>query len=645
LEYGVLTWLCSDEERAAQVSQMGRIYTLCMQVVVYLGPDVAPLLPEGKYPRRARLQEVGVKDVGEVSGVRGVRELLQRRYFSRLWVVQELILSPRVVIRIGDVDFQSDGATSGHLWKAESGGLTAWVQHTSKGAPLDLDLLQVMRLTFSTACADPRDRLFGIMGIMSDQSWILQPDYSRPVQEVFIGLFAYLVIVKGMRNLLTFGSGVSGPPSVPSWVPDWESWDTWEAVFAPTNPLGERKRLASSDHSMPVLARDRPPFYQFVFTLPPQGYGRPASHSQEAAFHVHATTGALKIRMVRLLTLSSVPEVVGDLEGAVETLFEARCGEYSIYLTSVHRLDKVVEPGSDHLYIFPLDEGDGIPSLYILRGTDGPGRDTVRLVAICDEVFFCSGSLRDNSEPNEKRDDFPSNPRWEGPFLAARLNPPEEPSDDGYFESRIYLDELYWTLGDVIERAQAWLETPLDQYSDEEQLLFPPKYGDNLQRKDIARVYYLALLEDDFNKLVGAYMSYITEECAAEIRDHHLIFRVPVDKWDGSRRANEHGMAREWVLWDLKEDPNAWLLGSAPVTLEMRLSRTGVRIMLRRIHKDRVPCLARAAIRRTGQPLEQLLSRKATEADYPVRVPTCPEAEELMDNGAGYGAEEFVNII
>ncbi|KAK4119560.1 hypothetical protein N657DRAFT_637215 [Parathielavia appendiculata] len=101
----------------------GRIYASCTQVVVYLGLDVAPVLPEGRYLRRAKLRKFGSKDIEQASGVRGVKELLQGRYFSRLWVVQELILSPQVVIRIGEVDIQADGTTTGNQWGSEPGSL------------------------------------------------------------------------------------------------------------------------------------------------------------------------------------------------------------------------------------------------------------------------------------------------------------------------------------------------------------------------------------------------------------------------------------------------------------------------------------------------------------------------------------------
>ncbi|KAK4234976.1 hypothetical protein C8A03DRAFT_37191 [Achaetomium macrosporum] len=134
-------------------------------VVVYLGPDAAPLLPPGRYPRRARLRDLGTGEFKDVGGTKGIHGLLQRRYFSRLWVVQELILSPRVVIRVGDIDFQSDGATSGNMRKPSGSPVgdseLSWVWYASRGGPLDKFLPDVIKLTLSLACADPRDRVFG----------------------------------------------------------------------------------------------------------------------------------------------------------------------------------------------------------------------------------------------------------------------------------------------------------------------------------------------------------------------------------------------------------------------------------------------------------------------------------------------------
>ena len=48
------------------------------------------------------------EDVAVLGGV-GVRQLLKKRYFGRLWIVQELILAVRVVVRIGYVNYHHSG--------------------------------------------------------------------------------------------------------------------------------------------------------------------------------------------------------------------------------------------------------------------------------------------------------------------------------------------------------------------------------------------------------------------------------------------------------------------------------------------------------------------------------------------------------
>ncbi|KAK4119505.1 hypothetical protein N657DRAFT_674894 [Parathielavia appendiculata] len=139
-------------------------------------------------------------------------ELLKLRYSSRLWVVQELVLFLRVVMRIADIDFQSDGETSGSLWAPKFANSNFLFDDAMRGtktkladaqdhanvresdetqnydAHLVAELTCVwacqspvpMDLTFSTACADPSDRLFGIMSIAANEQ--MAPDHTVSVQ-------------------------------------------------------------------------------------------------------------------------------------------------------------------------------------------------------------------------------------------------------------------------------------------------------------------------------------------------------------------------------------------------------------------------------------------------------------------------------
>ena len=92
---------------------MGQIYSQCTQVVVWLGSDLVLQTP-GVYPRRHRLSELGhstfprlpsqEEEHGSPQQNLDISTLLERRYFSRVWVIQELILAPRVIVPIGDLN-------------------------------------------------------------------------------------------------------------------------------------------------------------------------------------------------------------------------------------------------------------------------------------------------------------------------------------------------------------------------------------------------------------------------------------------------------------------------------------------------------------------------------------------------------------
>lgn len=652
---------------------MGQIYTACIQVVVYLGPDVAPILPEGRYPRRMRLVDFEKRGG---TGVQRVEELLKRRYFSRLWVVQELILSPRVVIRIGDIDFQSDGTTSGNLWAWEENALAPWVQHMSRGAPLGLDLVRVMQLTFSTGCADPRDRLFAVMGILSGRFSKFEPDYSLPVQAVFIGLFAHLLFTQGMRHLLAAASGVSGDPSTPSWVPDWTSWHQWRVVFESKSrnesDVSERYSLPST---VAVLRKQRVwrSIQEVVSVLLPLRY-RPAgypchgaalagvdprsgavmlkarapaalsSHSrrsvvsplEETMFYgVDSTTGALRARLVRLLALTSIPKFIAKQKEAGPTVFEISDGNLNVFLTSLRRLDLLVMPGNDYLYLFPLEESKTKrrPGLCILRKSTASAGNVVQLVATCERVLF-------RVPPQEipwPRFPVGRSPSQQDPEAHSRSCGPLE------FLNTQVVGELHWTLCEVIERAQVWLNSRL---TPEEQVLFLPKHSST--PKDSLSVYW-ALLEERPNSVVDAYKRYMVEHCGSKDRLDHVEFDTlsPMDHLHSIYFVNHSGPGNahrpdrfpekaDYMLW---VRPNKKHPGRAFIPYEAALETLSKSV------GKQLLFMVRMTARRTGESEEQLLSRRVTEADCLVRVPTGYYAEKLMDEYGCDGTVEDVVIM
>jgi hypothetical protein len=106
-------------ERTTQVAKMKFLYAECNRVVVYLGEDLVTC--SAQFPKSQSLEflEVGRSPFPPGHSLHGssfgLDQLLSRRYFSRLWVIQELIVSQRASIRIGDVDFRADASVIDRL--------------------------------------------------------------------------------------------------------------------------------------------------------------------------------------------------------------------------------------------------------------------------------------------------------------------------------------------------------------------------------------------------------------------------------------------------------------------------------------------------------------------------------------------------
>jgi hypothetical protein len=606
------------------------------------------------------LQDFGTGEFEEVAGIKGPRELLQRRYFNRLWVVQELILSPRVVIRVGEIDFESDGGTSGDLWAGHSE--SSWVTYAARGSPLDIDLPTMTQLTFAMGCADPRDRVFGIMAIMSDKNWYAEPDYSLPIRHVYIGLAAHLLIVNDMAHLLASGRDIPNILSLPSWVPDWSSWHRWRDYFTALHvnsylPVYRSMLTWSTD----LICAYRAPVPKeealAIFRLP-SAYQMDVGCYQSAALAVVAETGALVARMVRLAVLDSVPQAIRELSTASispplrGTLFETQCGDHKIYLTSRHRLDLAVQAGTDFVYLFVTNRESRLLGICILRkDTSSELRHHFRIVTICDVAIF----------------------RFSGPSRACLPCIPtfgENINLESYASYDIIWDkkqasfdcvtnwpgvgDVYWTLWEVIERVRTWLDDALDP---EEQLFFLPRWS--ATHRDLLNIYWATVLDADqliIADLPGFYREYAKKDLAAELLDREIIFTVPEHVFLTLCKTHQQGAGRKlwWgVHWYLDVTTST---GSRRRRLPGRLrappdiARIAIDIDiiadgLQQSIGLQILRMVRWAARRTGESEEQLMSRKPTEADRFVRVPTSYRAERLMDECGYDGTVENIMIV
>ncbi|KAI0412591.1 HET-domain-containing protein [Xylaria grammica] len=212
-------------ERGHQVRLMPQIYSTAQGVLIYIGEeaDQSDLC----------LSALGSKTMPEFSEARyltlGImlERLLERRYFSRVWVLQEVALARTAMVICGH---RKIGWTQLCNIELETPALQRVVQrspvlkmketalYTTPGRLIDL-------LDISRGCKanDPRDKVYAILGLVIDRdSRGLAADYSLCVKDLYVKVALHLALQHGWDNVFR-RAGVEHRSihTLPSWAPDW----------------------------------------------------------------------------------------------------------------------------------------------------------------------------------------------------------------------------------------------------------------------------------------------------------------------------------------------------------------------------------------------------------------------------------------
>lgn len=214
------------KERGHQVSLMRNIYTSAARVLTYLGKfdhvvDISLVLPQNNNQLCGETSPSSTFDS---------RVMLRTPYFSRIWVIQELMLSKTASVTLGDHTMHLDDLLSNINtlpFAAGSGLPTNWLQHFGqKGTTRDIFSLLVA--TKNCHCGDLRDRVYGLMGLVTDdEAEQLLIDYNISVQQLYTGLAMhwFASVERRLRptplEILKLALLPRTTPFLPSWAPDW----------------------------------------------------------------------------------------------------------------------------------------------------------------------------------------------------------------------------------------------------------------------------------------------------------------------------------------------------------------------------------------------------------------------------------------
>ena len=250
--------ICVDQqnvpERSHQVSRMVDIYRSASPVLIWLGPEFASsdvAMRELSTLGSTMRVDWGSKEIIPLSGdsypvwqatpypfsghgsvSRSIEALLDRLWFKRLWIWQEVRLAKiGTKILCGDKimlwetfrnamwDFRLKGGNWGYKFVSLINHISDFCNYR-RPQSLILDILEV---TKNCTYSDPRDRIHAILNLAyPDEIRGFEPDYSKSTEEVFRNFVMSYTSTHGTLKLLSHCEMRElKAVDLPSWVPDW----------------------------------------------------------------------------------------------------------------------------------------------------------------------------------------------------------------------------------------------------------------------------------------------------------------------------------------------------------------------------------------------------------------------------------------
>ncbi|KAK5988898.1 Heterokaryon incompatibility 6-like protein [Cladobotryum mycophilum] len=218
-------------ERNHQVTLMSQIYSQAAQVVIYLGEagDNSNLAIDFMTERdNPSAGTTSLSFPKSTSLIQALEKFFRRPWFTRVWVIQEVILSSNGIAYCGDKKLSWSAVKNFNALNINDKWLPTlpFVASASKKSLTENDveasMLKTLVQTRHCGATDPRDKVYGLLPLLHsfDKQLHLTPRYEDSVAEVYTACAIALISRCGFEILCSVqgGSSIDG---LPSWVPDW----------------------------------------------------------------------------------------------------------------------------------------------------------------------------------------------------------------------------------------------------------------------------------------------------------------------------------------------------------------------------------------------------------------------------------------
>ncbi|KAF4339372.1 heterokaryon incompatibility (het-6OR allele) [Fusarium beomiforme] len=291
------------KERGQQVSMMGEIFSGAWQVIIWLGeetdrcacgktilkssvlssPSAVSKAFEGicllvnDWLAQSNREDITATysnitkdgqtnshnvEIGDFGTYRyAVMQLFTRHWFSRMWVLQEVVLARHAIVQLGSyrISWEWIGLAAAIIvHKPElssldfagetipNGVMHAYLMYRLSSSqkcfrPLTFSFAQLLQVTRLFKSKDPKDKIYGLLGIPTTDSLAkrIVPDYREETdsEQVFEDIAR---LMSQSDSPLTFlsGAGTFGRfiPGGPSWVPSWHEPRPWTILPTKLHP-------------------------------------------------------------------------------------------------------------------------------------------------------------------------------------------------------------------------------------------------------------------------------------------------------------------------------------------------------------------------------------------------------------------------
>ncbi|MCJ1257316.1 hypothetical protein MMC24_005141 [Lignoscripta atroalba] len=251
-----IDYLCINQssvlDRNAQVRRMDEIYHAASQVIIWLGlPDDDSdkgLHEISLMTTNAHLSELYASEQSQSELIQRIKPLvylLSRAWFQRVWIVQEVALAQHALVQVGTRVFpwshfvEAARVFRNHMSCCSSiihpfmgdlrGDFFLELRHyladilaLDMTSQRSLPLLVVLRLFRSRLASDPRDKIFGILGLLQPSERLIVADYRLSTSEIYQQTTAAIINHTGNLSILIDIDEYAGVVAdVPTWCPDW----------------------------------------------------------------------------------------------------------------------------------------------------------------------------------------------------------------------------------------------------------------------------------------------------------------------------------------------------------------------------------------------------------------------------------------